>query len=107
MKQAWERIFRCLSECEPADAANRIRESDPEDLAKGAPVARLREAFARLLERRGYFVRTPQELTGSLREILAMGAGFDLFDLARALSPMLPELACFSEVAGWTGNSSS
>lgn len=42
--------------------------------------------FIRLLDRRGYFVDTPEETRVSLDEIRAMGPGFDLYDLARFLS---------------------
>lgn len=42
--------------------------------------------FKRLLHRRGYYVDTPARLDASLDEILAVGEGFDLFDLARSLA---------------------
>jgi hypothetical protein len=44
------------------------------------------DAFKRLLERRGYYVDTPARLKASLKEIDGIGAGFDLYDLARGLA---------------------
>jgi len=44
------------------------------------------ESFKQVLQRRGYFVETPAELSRSLREIQEVGAGFDLYDLARSLA---------------------
>jgi hypothetical protein len=44
------------------------------------------EPFIYLLVRRGYFVGCLEETRASLDEILAMGAGFDLYDLAASLS---------------------
>jgi len=74
-------------------------------------LARAWEAFQRLLERRGYYVDTPARLAESLREIEAVGTGFDLYDLAQSLarydvvrtrcrklsgSRTLPELTAFA-----------
>ena len=42
--------------------------------------------FVRLLYRRGYFVSSPRLLEVTLREILEMGPGFDLYDLTTALA---------------------
>ena len=44
------------------------------------------EPFIYLLGRRGYFVRHLAEARVALVEILAMGPGFDLYDLATSLS---------------------
>jgi hypothetical protein len=44
------------------------------------------EPFIRLLERRGYFVSGPAETRNTLQEILEMGTGFDLYDLASAVA---------------------
>lgn len=48
-------------------------------------VERLRAAYLSLLCLRGYFVRTPEDVAASLREIKNVGPGFDLFDLFDAL----------------------
>ncbi len=44
------------------------------------------EPFLYLLGRRGYFVSGPTEIRRALEEILEMGPGFDLYDLAVALA---------------------
>ena len=44
------------------------------------------EPFVCLLGRRGYFVGHPEETRNSLDEILGMGPGFDLYDLAASLA---------------------
>ncbi|HVE43036.1 MAG TPA: hypothetical protein VNM14_24385 [Planctomycetota bacterium] len=44
------------------------------------------EPFLYLLGRRGYFVSGPAETRSALQEILEMGPGFDLFDLAVAVA---------------------
>jgi hypothetical protein len=44
------------------------------------------EPFLFLLGRRGYFVSGPAETRHALREILEMGPGFDLYDLAAAVA---------------------
>lgn len=68
------------------------------------------EAFLDLLRHRGYFVATAGEVAQTLEEIVGMGEGFDLHDLARALAeydttltkclkltkqPLFPELGRF------------
>lgn len=45
-----------------------------------------RAAFLALLDLRGYLLRTPEELAGSIREIRELGPGFDLYDLAAGLA---------------------
>jgi hypothetical protein len=52
----------------------------------GLDLSGIGTAFKRLLRRRGYFVATPAEVAVSLKEIAAVGKGFDLFDLARSLA---------------------
>ncbi len=54
----------------------------------GVEFERLRRAFLELLGRRGYLVGTPGELAGSMAEILAVGTGFDLYDLAETLAAL-------------------
>ena len=49
---------------------------------------RLNTAFRALLKRRGYFVESPSELRESLDDIRAVGEGFDLYELARALAEL-------------------
>ena len=44
------------------------------------------EPLLLLLDRRGYFVSGPAEIRKTFREILEMGAGFDLFDLSAAVA---------------------
>ena len=44
------------------------------------------EPFLYLLGRRGYFVSGPAETRNTLHEILEMGPGFDLYDLAAAVA---------------------
>jgi hypothetical protein len=44
------------------------------------------EPFLYLLGRRGYFVSGPAETRNALQEILEMGPGFDLYDLAAAVA---------------------
>ncbi len=71
---------------------------------------RIRDAYLRLLERRGFRVGSPEELSRSLAEIRDVGSGFDLYDLSEALAGVdaaasgtlapskarhLPELASF------------
>jgi hypothetical protein len=52
----------------------------------GASLSSVWEPFLYLLERRGYFVSGPAETRHALREILEMGPGFDLYDLAAAVA---------------------
>ncbi|HEX7901843.1 MAG TPA: hypothetical protein VF950_29060 [Planctomycetota bacterium] len=46
----------------------------------------VRGAFLALLDQRGYFVGTSEQIDASLREIQDVGPGFDLYDLAEALA---------------------
>lgn len=64
-------------------------------LSNGAAAGRLRHAFLDLLQRRGYFVGSPDELARSILEIRDVGAGFDLYDLSAALADLVPDLAPF------------
>ena len=52
----------------------------------GIGFERLRDAYMALLDRRGFLVRTPEELSRTIREIQDVGAGFDLYDLSEALA---------------------
>ena len=45
----------------------------------------LRGAFLALLDQRGYFVKSPEQVAASIREIRDMGPGFDLYELSDAL----------------------
>jgi hypothetical protein len=56
---------------------------DPRD---DASLSSVWEPFLRLLGRRGYFVSGPAETRHALQEILEMGPGFDLYDLAAAVA---------------------
>ncbi len=53
---------------------------------EGASLSSVWEPFLRLLHRRGYFVSDPAETRRALQEILEMGTGFDLYDLAAAVA---------------------
>jgi hypothetical protein len=44
------------------------------------------EPYKRLLHRRGYYASTAAEIRETLSDIAAMGSGFDLYDLSRALA---------------------
>lgn len=52
----------------------------------GVNLAGMWTSFMHLLQRRGYYVTTPGQVAASLKEIEAVGEGFDLFDLARSLA---------------------
>jgi len=52
----------------------------------GASLISVWEPFLYLLGRRGYFVSGPAETRHALQEILEMGPGFDLYDLAAAVA---------------------
>ena len=56
------------------------------DRGDAASLSSIWEPFLYLLERRGYFVSGPAETRHALREILEMGPGFDLYDLAAAVA---------------------
>ena len=56
------------------------------DRADAASLSSVWEPFLYLLGRRGYFVSGPAETRHALQEILEMGPGFDLFDLAAAIA---------------------
>jgi alkanesulfonate monooxygenase SsuD/methylene tetrahydromethanopterin reductase-like flavin-dependent oxidoreductase (luciferase family) len=98
-----------------AERARSLRESLHDGTLDPSPFGDCRDAWLRLLNRRGYFVGTPAELAQSLEEIRQLGEGFDLFDLARALASsdaaatscrnsaiglLFPELAAFSPGCG-------
>lgn len=68
------------------EALIRLRDRALESGAGGGELAGAWERFRSLLHRRGYYVCTPEELASTLDEILKVGAGFDLFDLAVALA---------------------
>ena len=72
-----------------AEAARRL--GDP-------PAEGLRGVFFALLDQRGYFVKSAEQIAASLREILEVGPGFDLYELSAALAAAAgwPELAPFS-----------
>ncbi|MBI2933817.1 MAG: hypothetical protein HYY16_19410 [Planctomycetes bacterium] len=69
--EALQRVERCVHE-------NRSAESLPLD--------ELRERFYHLLHRRGFYVSTEDEIRRSVQEIREIGAGFDLYELARVLA---------------------
>ena len=45
----------------------------------------LRGAFLELLDQRGFFVESPEQVAASIREIREVGPGFDLYELSDAL----------------------
>jgi hypothetical protein len=61
------------------------------DRGDGAALSSVWEPFLYLLGRRGYFVSGPAETRHALQEILEMGPGFDLYDLAAELKPFCVE----------------
>jgi len=107
-------VLEALEAVEPAQAMT-VLSTLADDLhasgQDGLDLNRAWASFKQLLQRRGYFVETPDQLSASLREIQDVGAGFDLFDLARSLArydlarttcrklapaPALPELRSFA-----------
>lgn len=82
-------VFQALEAVEPSQAAEVLTGLGDSLHGKGADPLDLRrawKAFTHLLERRGYYVDTPARLAASLGEIIAIGAGFDLYELARSLA---------------------
>jgi len=86
---AGQTLFAALDGAEPQQASEALRQlSDSlhrrsrEDI----DLSRAWAAFQHLLERRGYYVDTPARLAESLKEIEAVGSGFDLYELARNLA---------------------
>lgn len=81
--------IQAMSASEPIHAltsVNRLVSALWEGRAESPELKVLWEPFRTLLQRRGYFVSTPPELRGTLEEIRALGEGFDLYELARALA---------------------
>jgi hypothetical protein len=60
--------------------------ADTYDSADRSSLSSVWEPFLYLLGRRGYFVSGPAETRNALEEILEMGPGFDLYDLAAAVA---------------------
>ena len=82
-------LFEAMAAAEPAAAATRLdRLTDRlrDEGKDGLDLGSLRQAYLRLLKRRGYFVDSPSALSRSLVEITAVGPGFDLYDLSRSLA---------------------
>lgn len=82
-------VLEALEAAEPGQAARALSGLAEALHAQGADELNLNnawKAFKRLLSRRGYFVDTPAKLVASLKEIEQIGAGFDLYDLARSLA---------------------
>ena len=82
-------VMEAMAAAEPSEATAGLEQLTRQLQAQRggeADVATLWTAFKRLLHRRGYFVSTPAELARSLEEILAVGEGFDLYDLALGLA---------------------
>lgn len=106
-------VYEAMDAAEPVqatEALSRVSELLQSRGEDGLDLAGLWDRFLHLLERRGYYVRTPSQLADSLREIEAIGEGFDLYNLARSLAQYdalrrtipstsgprgLPELAAF------------
>ncbi len=111
-------VFQAMEATEPGQAAEAVTSmvcalhdqgDDPLDLLRAW------ESFLRLLERRGYYTAPPSELRRSLKEILDLGAGFDLYELGRSLAQydcartkclklsqarLIPELRSFATSCG-------
>lgn len=82
-------VFEAMEAVEPSQAAellSGLTESLHGQKKNGFDLQQAWERFKRLLERRGYFTSTRDELEASLNEIHDLGKGFDLFDLARGLA---------------------
>jgi hypothetical protein len=82
-------VLEALQATEPTQASAALSALADRLPGLGADVLDLTaawQAFVRLLDRRGYFVDTPDELATSLKEIEEIGAGFDLYDLAQSLA---------------------
>lgn len=95
---ALSEALRALDSCEPTLAAQAFLR-----YRARRGLGRVREPLVRLLHRRGYFVRTPEELAASIEEIRQTGTGFDLYELLAAIAscdegprPEFPELRPFS-----------
>jgi hypothetical protein len=86
---------------EGAEAARRLGEALHRQEAGVAGLERLRAAFLSLLRERGYFVKTPEDLATSIREIRDVGPGFDLYDLFDCLG--LSPRRCLPELSEWFG----
>jgi hypothetical protein len=82
-------ILHAMEAAEPTEAAavlGRLTHHLQTHPDEGINLARMWTSFKRLLHRRGYFVATPAEVETTLEEIVEVGEGFDLFDLARGLA---------------------
>jgi len=83
------RILDALEAAEPSRATEVLAGLTADLQARGVNGVNLSgmwNSFKRLLHRRGYFVATPAQVAASLDEIVEVGEGFDLFDLARNLA---------------------
>lgn len=83
------RILEAMDAAEPSQATEILARLTSDFHARGVHGVNLTglwNSFKRLLQRRGYFVSTPAQVSTSLEEIAAVGEGFDLFDLARNLA---------------------
>lgn len=82
-------VLEALEAVEPAQAMT-VLSTLADDLHKSGQdrlnLDQAWERFKQLLQRRGYYVETPAKLSASLKEIEEVGAGFDLYDLARSLA---------------------
>ena len=91
-----DETIRAMGASEPQGAVA-VTERLTAQVWKGSPdqtdLAGMWGAFMNLLRRRGYYVSTASELAGTLGEIHALGEGFDLYDLARALAELDRALA--------------
>jgi hypothetical protein len=97
---------------EGAETARRLGEALHRQEADVAGLERLRGAFLDLLRERGYFVKTPEDVATSVREIRDVGPGFDLYDLSDALAACdvaasdclgLSPRRCLPELSVWFG----
>ena len=82
-------LFEAIEAAEPSQAIAALAALSNELHSRGQEridLTRAWEGFKLLLERRGYFVDSPENLAASLKEIQAVGPGFDLYDLARSLA---------------------
>lgn len=89
MENSTSAILQAMEAAEPAEATavlDLLTEHFDTHQGHGINLARMWTSFRHLLHRRGYFVSTPAEVETTLKEVEAVGEGFDLFDLARRLA---------------------
>lgn len=83
------RLFGALEEAATGPALSAIEQLTlelRETRSDGEGLQAAWDAFLGLLERRGFFVSTPDQVATSLDEIRDVGPGFDLYELAAGMA---------------------